>query len=445
MTTTPDRIWALPGIQGDDICGTVLPYEVKGAVVYVRADIAAEREIEIDSLRQQLAAANAELAATKEERDFWGHNHNDLQQKLREARAELAQSKADALTLANAASVNEPQDRDALAAAVIRVRFGRHEDGMAIQMGTYHDCQTVMQKHADANAELAQFKQLIDDHEGYPAHEVADLCDMLARSADTMTANSYTEIASIARRGSSAIRHLIGELARPREPVGDEAMVEKVTIAVLAASDECSAEEAARVLAKWRSSPSEEVLEVAADQRRIGREVLEFIAPLIRAQERERAAKDALRGSDTRVGFYEREFYPLSNFSSFELEWRGFRFATSEHAYHWFKFSGDLPIQEVILSTISAHDAFRLAQKYKSRRHPDWDQVKIDVMRDILKAKVEQHEYVRRKLLETGERELVEDSWRDDFWGIGPNGDGKNMLGKLWMEVRSAIRAGDAP
>jgi hypothetical protein len=68
--------------------------------------------------------------------------------------------------------------------------------------------------------------------------------------------------------------------------------------------------------------------------------------------------------------------------------------------------------------------------------------VKVDVMRDILRAKVAQHEYVRRKLLATGDRELIEDSWRDDFWGWGPNRDGQNMLGKLWMEVRAELDHG---
>jgi ribA/ribD-fused uncharacterized protein len=67
--------------------------------------------------------------------------------------------------------------------------------------------------------------------------------------------------------------------------------------------------------------------------------------------------------------------------------------------------------------------------------------VKVDIMRDILRAKADQHEYVRRKLLATGDRELIEDSWRDDFWGWGPNRDGQNMLGKLWMEIRSELRA----
>jgi predicted NAD-dependent protein-ADP-ribosyltransferase YbiA (DUF1768 family) len=61
-------------------------------------------------------------------------------------------------------------------------------------------------------------------------------------------------------------------------------------------------------------------------------------------------------------------------------------------------------------------------------------------MRTMLTTKAHQHEYVRRKLLETGERLLVEDSWRNAFWGIGEDGAGENMLGKLWMEIRAELR-----
>ena len=61
-------------------------------------------------------------------------------------------------------------------------------------------------------------------------------------------------------------------------------------------------------------------------------------------------------------------------------------------------------------------------------------------MRQILWLKVNQHKYVKRKLIQTGDRELIEDSWRDDFWGLGPNKDGQNMLGKLWMEIREKLK-----
>lgn len=152
--------------------------------------------------------------------------------------------------------------------------------------------------------------------------------------------------------------------------------------------------------------------------------------------------------TDQQVFFYEQDFYVLSNFSAFRVKWQGIDFDTSEHAYHWEKFrdhpdawNAAASIAEQVRRAPSAHSAFKLAERCKPCRRPDWDDVKVKIMRGILKAKVDQHEYVRRKLLETGTRELVEDSWRDDFWGWGPNKDGKNMLGRLWMEIREELRA----
>lgn len=156
---------------------------------------------------------------------------------------------------------------------------------------------------------------------------------------------------------------------------------------------------------------------------------------------------DNLRGLDTakRVRFYEHDFYVLSNFSAFTLYWRGTRFDTSEAAYHYEKFPHDEEVRSAIRGAPSAHEAFKIAERNKSLRRPDWDDVKVGIMLNILRAKAAQHLYVRRKLLDTGDRELVEDSWRDDFWGWGPNRDGQNMLGRLWMQVRAELRAaGDA-
>lgn len=144
--------------------------------------------------------------------------------------------------------------------------------------------------------------------------------------------------------------------------------------------------------------------------------------------------------TDEIVCFYEQEFYPLSNFSSFTLWWHGLRFDTSEAAYHWEKFPDDPILRDFILRAPSAHEAFHRAQVNSHRRRRDWDSIKVGVMRDILVAKVTQHEYVRRKLLETGGRQLVENSWRDDFWGWGETHEGQNQLGKLWMEIRSELR-----
>lgn len=145
--------------------------------------------------------------------------------------------------------------------------------------------------------------------------------------------------------------------------------------------------------------------------------------------------------NDRQVFFYEQDFYVLSNFSAFTLRWSGNRFDTSEAVYHWEKFPNSPGIRDEIRLAASAHEAFKLAERNKAWRRPDWDAVKVDVMRDILRAKAEQHEYVRRKLLATGDRELIENSWRDDFWGWGQNRDGHNMLGKLWMTIRAELRS----
>jgi len=157
--------------------------------------------------------------------------------------------------------------------------------------------------------------------------------------------------------------------------------------------------------------------------------------------------------TDQQVFFYEQDFYVLSNFSSFTLQWKGIRFDTSEAAYHWEKFNyrpeGALDrltvfgIQQSIIKAPSAHEAFKTAAQYTEYRRPDWEDVRTGIMQDLLRAKAYQHEYVRRKLMETGTRELIEDSYRDSFWGWGEDGNGHNMLGKLWMIVREEVKSPD--
>ena len=149
--------------------------------------------------------------------------------------------------------------------------------------------------------------------------------------------------------------------------------------------------------------------------------------------------------TDTQVFFYEQDFYVLSNFSAFQVQWKGITFATSEHAYHFEKFWGVAgpadQIAEQIVNAPSAHEAFKIAERNKAFRRAFWDEDKFRVMGEILRAKVSQHGYVYKKLLATGDRDLIEASWRDEVWGWGPNRDGQNMLGKLWMEIRAELRA----
>ena len=155
--------------------------------------------------------------------------------------------------------------------------------------------------------------------------------------------------------------------------------------------------------------------------------------------------------TETQVFFYEQDFYVLSNFSAFQVEFEGVVFPTSEHAYHfqrfkehgWINTPGQVTRQMIawdVHRARSAHDAFKIAQEKKEYQRADWDEVKVSIMEKILIAKAQQHEYVMRKLLATGDRELVEDSWRDSFWGWGGDKQGRNELGKCWMRVRDQFR-----
>lgn len=141
------------------------------------------------------------------------------------------------------------------------------------------------------------------------------------------------------------------------------------------------------------------------------------------------------------VYFYEQDHYYLSNFSSFKLTWQDTVFMTSEHAYQATRFPRGTDIRIQVRDAPSAHEAFRLAQKWKPAQRPEWDQIKVHTMLDILRAKTQQHDYVREKLLRTGDAEIIENSWRDGFWGWGEDRKGGNMLGRLWMKVRRELRS----
>ena len=141
------------------------------------------------------------------------------------------------------------------------------------------------------------------------------------------------------------------------------------------------------------------------------------------------------------IGCYEREFYCFSNFSSFAVRWKGKLWLTSEHAYqaaHFFKTAPNL-VQQIATAT-SAHVAFKLAKTNTAKAPANWELIKSGIMEDILRHKLRQHPYVKYKLMQTGRRKIVEDSFRDSFWGWGPDKKGRNELGKLWMKLRDELR-----
>ncbi len=140
------------------------------------------------------------------------------------------------------------------------------------------------------------------------------------------------------------------------------------------------------------------------------------------------------------IGFYEREFYCFSNFSSFSVKWKGRLWPTSEHAYqasHFFKTAPQL-VEKIYLSK-SAHEAYKIAKSNGDKAPRNWKSVKVRIMENIVKAKLKQNPYVAHKLAQTGKKEIIEDSPKDSFWGWGNDKKGRNELGKIWVRLRDEI------
>lgn len=141
------------------------------------------------------------------------------------------------------------------------------------------------------------------------------------------------------------------------------------------------------------------------------------------------------------IGFYTREFYCLDNFSSFQIEYNGVLYSTVEEAYQALGFIDSAPeVYEKILNSRSAHEAKKIAHEYKELRRQDWESVKVSIMEELLRAKLEQHPYVRKKLVETKSYPLVEDSPVDNYYGCGLDRNGGNVLGKLWEKLRTELQ-----
>jgi len=142
------------------------------------------------------------------------------------------------------------------------------------------------------------------------------------------------------------------------------------------------------------------------------------------------------------VGFYEREFYVFSNFSSFQVDWAGKRWSTSEHAYQAARFFETAPeLVERIAHARSAHEAFEIAQGNKQHQRENWSEIKTQIMLEICRNKLQQNPYVYHKLMLTNDEYLVEDSPVDSFWGWGADRQGRNELGKVWMKLREELQS----
>lgn len=131
----------------------------------------------------------------------------------------------------------------------------------------------------------------------------------------------------------------------------------------------------------------------------------------------------------------------LSNFYPSVVKYDGVVYPTVEHAFQAAK-TRDPQERHAIALTRYPGQAKKMGRTVTMRK--GWDQHKADVMLELLRQKFQAPD-LRERLLATGTQKLVEgNSWHDNEWGscgcVRCKDRGKNLLGRLLMQVRTEIQ-----
>jgi ribA/ribD-fused uncharacterized protein len=138
----------------------------------------------------------------------------------------------------------------------------------------------------------------------------------------------------------------------------------------------------------------------------------------------------------------------LSNMAGgFPLVVNGIAIRTSEALYQACRYPHLPDIQRQIIAQASPMTAKLVSRRYTAETRPDWDAVRVDIMRWCLRVKLVQNwDVFSALLLSTDMQPIVEESRRDAFWGARPAMPdtlvGANALGRLLTELRASVRSG---
>lgn len=151
----------------------------------------------------------------------------------------------------------------------------------------------------------------------------------------------------------------------------------------------------------------------------------------IAALETERKAAE--RAGHPVINRFDKEYRFLSNFYEAPVTYNGVTYRNNEAAFQAQK-CVERAHEFADMSAAEAKSAGRHAPL-----RPDWENVKINIMHDIVFEKFLHNAELKDKLLATEGYDLVEgNTWGDRFWGRC-NGAGKNHLGQILMLVREEL------
>lgn len=138
---------------------------------------------------------------------------------------------------------------------------------------------------------------------------------------------------------------------------------------------------------------------------------------------------------------FRNEYFFLSNFYEVPVEYGGIRYGSNEAAFQAQKCLTEE--EKKVFGSLRPSDAKKKGRRVQLR--PDWEQVKVGIMEEVVRAKFTQNEDLRTLLLDTGDDVLEEgNTWNDTFWGVHlKNGQGQNHLGRILMKIRTELRTAE--
>lgn len=140
------------------------------------------------------------------------------------------------------------------------------------------------------------------------------------------------------------------------------------------------------------------------------------------------------------INEFSGEYRFLSNFWEAPVTYGGVTYGSNEAAFQAQKCIE--AEKRLAFTELTPSKAKSLGRRVLLRS--DWEDVKIGLMEEIVRAKFTQTPDLGEKLLQTGYRQLVEgNTWNDTFWGVSLKSlKGQNHLGKILMQIREELRSG---
>lgn len=139
---------------------------------------------------------------------------------------------------------------------------------------------------------------------------------------------------------------------------------------------------------------------------------------------------------------FKNQYFFLSNFYEYPIYYNKLVFCNAEAAFQAQKVINEKDQYKFI--NLNASQARKLGKTVQLRK--DWEEIKDNVMYEIVKRKFTINKELQQKLLETKEKKLVEGNWwHDTYWGVDSKTRiGQNKLGKILMKVREEVKNNNA-